>query len=64
MGGYSPKAQKVLLATIGAILLGRQNPALERNATSYGGPLSLCGHALRNFAVARDPGSFRWTAPR
>jgi hypothetical protein len=58
MGGYSPKAQEVLLAEIKAIVRGRLNPALERNSTSYGGTLSLCGHALRNFAVLRDPGRF------
>jgi hypothetical protein len=58
MGGYSPKAQQILLATIDAIARGKLNAALERNATSYGGSLSLCGHALRNFAVLRDPGRF------
>ncbi|HAM36594.1 MAG TPA: hypothetical protein DEB40_14885 [Elusimicrobia bacterium] len=53
LGGYSPKAQRIVLATIKAILRGKSNPALERNATSYGGPLSLCGHALRNQAILR-----------
>ena len=58
MGGYSPLAQQILLATIKATMRGKLNPALERNTTSYGGSLSLCGHALRNFAVLSNPDSF------
>ena len=52
IGGYSPQAQRVLLDALRAIAYGRMNPALERNTTSYGGRLALCGHILRNFAVA------------
>ncbi|MDD5657268.1 MAG: hypothetical protein PHF00_08450, partial [Elusimicrobia bacterium] len=49
MGGYSSRAQRVVLRTIAALARGRRNPSLERNATSYGGKVGLCGHALRNF---------------
>jgi len=51
--GYSSQAQKVLLWTLGAILGGEMNPALERNTTSYGGRLALTGHILRNFAIVQ-----------
>ena len=53
IGGYSDKAQSVLLDTLDAVLHGRMNPALTRNITSYGGGLALCGHVLRNFSVSR-----------
>ena len=48
VGGYSDSAQKVLLATLKAILSGKRNPSLERNVTGYGGGLALSGHLLRN----------------
>jgi len=51
IGGYSEEAQQVLLWTLRAIALRHMNPALERNTTSYGGRLALCGHILRNFAL-------------
>ncbi|HAM35744.1 MAG TPA: hypothetical protein DEB40_06625 [Elusimicrobia bacterium] len=53
MGGYSPKAQQVLIYLLRASLKGRMNPAIERNITGYGGRLGLCGHMLRNFALLR-----------
>jgi hypothetical protein len=49
MGAYSPKAREVMLAAIKAIALGRGNGALERNSTSFGGRVALCGHSLRSF---------------
>lgn len=55
MGAVSPKAQRVMLATLEAIMRGRSNPALERNATSYGGKMALAGHILRNFGLAWKP---------
>ncbi len=56
-GGYSPKAQSVLLNTIDAMLHRRMNPSMERNIISYGGRISLCGHTLRNFRLLRNPGA-------
>ncbi|MCR4294657.1 MAG: hypothetical protein NUW21_03935, partial [Elusimicrobia bacterium] len=53
MGGYSPRAQEALIATLKAIVLGKHNPSLERNATSYGGRVGLAGHILRNFRPPR-----------
>jgi len=58
LGAYSPKAQRALLATLHASLLGRTNPSLERNAKSYGGLLALAGHLLRNQAIIAA-----WPAP-
>ena len=55
VGGYSPAAQRVLVATLKAVLLGKKNPSLVRNFQSYGGGLALTGHLLRNFAVAARP---------
>lgn len=52
LGAYSPKAERALLATLKAALLGKTNPSLERNARSYGGLLALAGHLLRNEALA------------
>ncbi len=51
VGGYSLEAQNVLVATLKAIVRGKDNPSLERNATSYGGKLGLTGHLLRNYVV-------------
>ena len=51
VGGYSPEAQKVLLATVKAIVHGKTNPSLVRNSTSYGGMVGLTGQMLRNFMV-------------
>jgi hypothetical protein len=51
LGGYSEKAQQIMMHTVNAIVKGKNNLSLKRNATSYGGKLSLCGHILRNFAV-------------
>jgi hypothetical protein len=53
MGGYSSKVQDILWHTLDAIVHGRfkKNPALERNATSYGARVALSGHLLRNFAL-------------
>lgn len=53
MGGYSVKAQHVMMCTLNAILLGKHNPSLERNRTSYGGKLALCGHILRNSSLIK-----------
>ncbi len=55
VGGYSPDAQKVLFATLKAILLGKTNPSLVRNVSGYGGTLALCGHLLRNYALGAHP---------
>jgi len=58
MGGYSPKAQQVMLHTLRAVVKGKKNPALERNTTSYGGKLALCGHMLLNFSkLKRNAGT-------
>lgn len=54
VGGYSPEAQQVVFHTLKAILKGKKNPALTRNATGYGGMLGLTGHLLRNFTVLRQ----------
>ncbi len=51
MGGYSPKAEAALFAALEAIVRGKTNPSLERNAKSYGGLLALAGHLLRNQAM-------------
>jgi hypothetical protein len=55
VGGYSARAQEVLIYTIKAMLKKKINPSLERNISSYGGRLSLCGHTLRNFRRLKDP---------
>jgi len=54
LGGYSQKAQRVILCVLKAILKGRDNPSLERNASSYGGKLGLCGHLLKNWALLQE----------
>ena len=53
-GGYSRKAQQVLVNTIKAVLKQKTNPSLERNVASYGGRLGLCGHTLRNFRLLAE----------
>lgn len=59
LGGYSLVVQTLMFDTLQAILKGRTNPSLERNARSYGGMLGLSGHLLRNFhllgTVRRSP---------
>lgn len=50
MGGYSPEAQRVLMDLLAAVLRGKRNPSIERNVSSYGGRISLCGHLLRNYS--------------
>jgi len=52
LGGYSPTVQTIMVDELEAILKGRKNPSLERNATSYGGMLGLSGHLLRNFTCS------------
>jgi len=59
MGGYHPEAQQVMLYTLKAILKGKMNPSLERNITSYGGKVGLCGHMLRNFMKLRQNNRFQ-----
>jgi hypothetical protein len=54
MGGYSPKAQRILFRALQAAVRGPRNPSLERNYTSYGAPLALSGHLLRNFAILKS----------
>ncbi len=53
VGGYSPEAQQVAFDMLKAIIRGRKNPSLTRNATGYGGMLGLTGHLLRNFSTLR-----------
>lgn len=53
VGGYSPEAQQVVFHTLKAILKGKKNPSLIRNATGYGGMLGLTGHLLRNYSTLR-----------
>jgi hypothetical protein len=55
VGGYSPEAQKVLIATLKAIIKGKTNPSLIRNSTSYGGKLGLSGQILRNYSRLSQP---------
>ncbi len=54
VGGYSPEAQRILIATLKAIARGKKNPALVRNATSYGGKVGLAGQILRNFKILSE----------
>jgi hypothetical protein len=51
VGGYCPAAQDVLAETLKAIFLGKKNPSLERNTTSYGATVGLSGHLLRNYRL-------------
>jgi hypothetical protein len=55
VGGYLPEAQRVAVQMLKAIVRGRQNFSLTRNATGYGGMLGLTGHILRNYALLRNP---------
>lgn len=51
VGGYNPDAQNVLAHTLKAIFMGKKNPSLERNTTSYGATVGLSGHLLRNYRI-------------
>lgn len=53
-GGYSEEAQKVGFGMLKAIIKGKRNPSLMRNATGYGGMLGLTGHLLRNFSTLQN----------
>jgi hypothetical protein len=56
VGGYSPEAQNVIFHALKAIVRGKRNPSLLRNATGYGGILSLSGNLMRNYAVRHRGG--------